>query len=318
MLANRRRGSARPTSARIVLRDGDVVSHASRLRRSARACREYRASAIPCTPGRSSVAGRVALDGKADSHPGCAGRSRNYDRCRLRGRRSAAYRTILGVPLLRERQDRSACIALYRARGRPVHRQADRAGDDLRRPGGHRHRERAAVQRIAGSAPTISPNRCSSRPPPPTCSRSSAARRSTCRRCSTRWSIGRAAVRRRQGAIIFQRKGDASIGSVANYGFSRECRWSTSRTSAVEPGRGTRDRTRAAGGQDQSISPMCWPTRSTPGPEAQAARRLPHHARRAAAARGRRRSASCPDARRGAARSPTSRSSWSRPSPTRR
>ena len=32
-----------------------------------------------------------------------------------------------------------------------------------------------------------SPNRCSSRPPPPTCSRSSAARRSICRPCWTRW-----------------------------------------------------------------------------------------------------------------------------------
>ena len=29
---------------------------------------------------------------------------------------------------------------------------------------------------------------CSSRPRPPTCSRSSAARRSTCKRCSIRWS----------------------------------------------------------------------------------------------------------------------------------
>ena len=32
-----------------------------------------------------------------------------------------------------------------------VHRQADRAGHDLRRPGGDRHRERAAVRRGAGA-----------------------------------------------------------------------------------------------------------------------------------------------------------------------
>ena len=37
-------------------------------------------------------------------------------------------------------------------------------------------------------APSISPNRCSSRARPPTCSRSSAARLSTSRRYSTRWS----------------------------------------------------------------------------------------------------------------------------------
>ncbi len=47
------------------------------------------------------------------------------------------------------------------------------------------------------SAPTISPNRCSSRPPPPTCSRSSAARRSICRRCSIRWSNRRRGCARR-------------------------------------------------------------------------------------------------------------------------
>ncbi len=35
------------------------------------------------------------------------------------------------------------------AGGRPVHRQADRAGAELRRAGGYRHRERAAAQRIA-------------------------------------------------------------------------------------------------------------------------------------------------------------------------
>ena len=65
-------------------------------------------------------------------------------------------------------------------RGAAVHRQADRAADEFRRPGGHRHREHAAAQRAARVA-------CSSRPRPPTCSRSSAARPSICRRCSTRW-----------------------------------------------------------------------------------------------------------------------------------
>ena len=40
-------------------------------------------------------------------------------------------------------------------RGAPVHRQADRAGHELRRPGRDRHREHAAAQRAA-SAPTIS------------------------------------------------------------------------------------------------------------------------------------------------------------------
>ena len=52
--------------------------------------------------------------------------------------------------------------------GPPVHRQADRAGGELRRPGGHRHREHAAAQRTARS-------RWSSRPRPRRCSRSSSS-----------------------------------------------------------------------------------------------------------------------------------------------
>ena len=42
-------------------------------------------------------------------------------------------------------------IVLTRATGASVHRQADRAGRDLRRPGGDRDRERAAVRRGAGA-----------------------------------------------------------------------------------------------------------------------------------------------------------------------
>ncbi len=51
----------------------------------------------------------------------------------------------------------------------PVHRQADRARHHLRRPGGDRDRERAAVRRAARSARAISPRRWSSRPRLPRC-----------------------------------------------------------------------------------------------------------------------------------------------------
>ena len=57
------------------------------------------------------------------------------------------FRTLLGVPLLREgcanRRDR--LDALDRA---TVHRQADRAGHDIRRPGRDRDRERAPVREV--------------------------------------------------------------------------------------------------------------------------------------------------------------------------
>ena len=94
----------------------------------------------------------------------------------------------------RDRRDRD------RARtSRAVHRQRQiELLADLRRPGGDRDRERPAVRRGAGADRAISRNRCSSRPRPPTCSRSSAARRSICDRSSTRWSSSAARIVRAQ------------------------------------------------------------------------------------------------------------------------
>ena len=66
-----------------------------------------------------------------------------------RRRRLGGFRTMLGVPMLREgtshrRPDFDAL------RSAAVHRQADRAGHDLCRPGGDRNRERAAVRKRRG------------------------------------------------------------------------------------------------------------------------------------------------------------------------
>ena len=75
-------------------------------------------------------------------------------------------------------------------RGSAIHRQANRAGAELRRPGRHRHREHAAAQRIARS-------RWSSRPRRPTCCASSAHRPAICSRCSPQcWRTPRASARR--------------------------------------------------------------------------------------------------------------------------
>ena len=61
----------------------------------------------------------------------------------LRGRSD-----IVAVPMLKENELIGA-IVIYRTGGPAVHRQADRAGHELRRPGRHRHREHPAAQRAA-------------------------------------------------------------------------------------------------------------------------------------------------------------------------
>ena len=50
----------------------------------------------------------------------------------------------------------------------------------IRRPGRHRHRKRAVVRGGAAARARTVRNRCSSKPPPPMCSRSSAVPPSTC------------------------------------------------------------------------------------------------------------------------------------------
>ena len=91
---------------------------------------------------------RGCLNGKSDPCLGCAAPIRNT--ARARHQKLAGFRTILGVPLLRE-GDVDRRVRADAARSAAVHRQADRAGRDLRRPGRDRHRERPAVRGGAGA-----------------------------------------------------------------------------------------------------------------------------------------------------------------------
>ena len=89
--------------------------------------------------------------------------------------------------------------------GAPVHRQADRAGHEFRRA------RRSSPSRTPACS-TSCANRCSSRPPPPTCSRSSAARPSICRRCSTRWSSWRRGCAKRTWRRSIRHEGRSATG----------------------------------------------------------------------------------------------------------
>ena len=66
--------------------------------------------------------------------------------------RAGGFRASLAVPMLREGSPIGA-IVVIRAQPGPFSDDADRAAQDLRRPGGHRHRERPPVQGAGGAQP---------------------------------------------------------------------------------------------------------------------------------------------------------------------
>ena len=124
----------------------------------------------------------------------------------------AGIRTLVVIPMLKENEPVGA-ISIYRTGGASVHRQADRAGDELRRPGGHRHREHAPAQRAAPAYATNSPSRWSSRPRPPRCSRSSPARLANWSRCSRPcWQNALRICDAKIGSLLFRCEGDAFRG----------------------------------------------------------------------------------------------------------
>ena len=140
---------------------------------------------------------RRAPDRRRARHRRSAGRSRaarpsiSPTAWPTRIHRSAAasgvgqYRTMLGVPLLRDGVP-IGVICLVAHRGQAVHRQADRAGQDLRRPGGHRHRERRACSTRCRRATASCTEALEQQTATSEILRVIAARRPISSRCSTR------------------------------------------------------------------------------------------------------------------------------------
>ena len=102
----------------------------------------------PIAPGPWLARRPAALDRQDRPYPGLPGRSRVRRWRELAGRRPVPHRCSAFRCCGKDAHRRHRSDAHER---QAVHRQADRAGQDLRRPSRHRHRERAAVRRAAGA-----------------------------------------------------------------------------------------------------------------------------------------------------------------------
>ena len=97
---------------------------------------------IPVVPDRGSATGRALLEGVAVHIPDVqTDPDYHFDEALRLGK----YRTLLGVPMLREGTP-IGVVALTRSGAAAVHREADRAGHDIRRSGRHRHRKCPVVR----------------------------------------------------------------------------------------------------------------------------------------------------------------------------
>ena len=213
----------------------------------------------------------------------------------LGGARTVAWRADAQGRTRRRR------LSLSTAGGAALQREADRVGHELRRAGCHRHREHPPAQRAARV-------RCSSRPPPPTCSRSSAARPSTCRLCSIRSPNRRRGFARRTGQLSGWPR-DGSYHHVASFGFTPDEKQHWEHHS-LKPDRGSIAGRAVLAGKAVHIVDIKADPELTSSPSCRVRERA-HRPRRAAccARVSRRRARPC----RGepSSRSPTSRSSWS-------
>ena len=92
-------------------------------------------------PGRGSVIGRTIVEGKTTHVPDVLA---DAEYTQVEVQKKANYRTVLGVPLLREGNP-IGVIVLLRHKIQPFTDKQIELVDDLCRPGGNRDRERTIV-----------------------------------------------------------------------------------------------------------------------------------------------------------------------------
>ena len=152
----------------------------------------------------------------------CRDKARGPHRRRLRGRASheppvklgGARSTCCRADAQGQRADR--CHRHLPPGGAPVHRQADRAGDRTSPP------RPSSPSRTRGCSTSCAESARSNRPPPPTCSRSSAARPAIWSRCLRPCWRTRRDLRGRSSAVCIWSEGDAFRTLAASTALRRE------------------------------------------------------------------------------------------------
>ena len=296
----------------ITIRDGEVYRYVS----SSTAAAEPEHWAIirqrTVIPGRGSIAGRVALEGRV-VHVEDIRADPDYA---LPETVASGRRTQLGVPLLRDSgQSASSCLRGNGSSRLPSGRSSWCAPLPTRRSSRSRMRGCSANCRPAR---VTSKNRSNTRPQPATCSRSSAARPPMCNRCWTQSTADRRAALRRQFRNGLFTRGRGLPPCVV----LRAPKWNPSigRSGASKLLSASRDSVVAAGGARRQGRACCATSLADPdyaSPEAAASGRRTI-AWSAAAARGGRSRHDWSLAETSSSRIPSGRSNWCAPLPTRR
>ena len=177
---------------------GTTCSASAATRRAARLWEEFPSANLVRAQLRPRKLALSRQSARADRRHHEAQPKPTVNHCALR--RACGARTLLGANAQGRRADRRH--RHLPAGGAPVHRQADRTGAELRRAGGHRHREHAAAQRVAPAHRRSHRIAGAADGDLARCSRSSPDRPANCSQCSTPcWKMRREFAR--PGSAIF-------------------------------------------------------------------------------------------------------------------